>query len=349
MPDRGTQPPSLRAASPGVRSLNSSSGGGDDKCGCNTTPARTYAVSPCANLTVETGHFPSCPLIEIRRPCNSSSQTFSTVPAFPSVRITALPTSSVWACSNAPRIVDARTFAVGMGDTESHGEAGRGLHPKVAKVVTGARQTGVKDRNFAAPADDFGARNAKVMGSPFGFKEAILTQGQYCVALALDTRRVPRNDIAIERCAELRRPNLRVEIHAIKPKALFKSVDPLEIVHQAPQEIAANRHALGSRTLQLREIIAQVHDPIEIIHATIGGQRVGRAGAVLADVDRIKVPDLRRKSWHPVDRFRADPEPIDAHVRKRSGKRQNFEPRRAVGCDDVVLRCVNVQANEIDR
>jgi len=35
-----------------------------------------------------------------------------------------------------------------MGDTESDGEAGRGLHPKVAKVVTGARQTGVKDRNF---------------------------------------------------------------------------------------------------------------------------------------------------------------------------------------------------------
>src|SRR6266699_3464653 len=144
MPDRGTQPPSLPAASPGVLSLNSSSGGGDDKCGCNTTPVRTYAVWPCANFTVETGHFPSCPVIEIRRPCNSSSQTFSTVPAFPSVRITALPTSSVWACSNAPRIVDARTFAVGMGNPGIGCEAGRGLPLKGAKVVTGARQTGVK-------------------------------------------------------------------------------------------------------------------------------------------------------------------------------------------------------------
>src|SRR6266516_2583315 len=114
MPDRGTQPPSLPAASPGVPALNSSSGGGDDKCGCNTTPARTYAVSPCANLTVETGHFPSCPLIEIRRPCNSSSQTFSTVPAFPSVRTTALPTSSDRTSSSAPRIVSAWSFAVGM-------------------------------------------------------------------------------------------------------------------------------------------------------------------------------------------------------------------------------------------
>src|ERR1700736_4035473 len=69
---------------------------------------------------VEIGHFPSWPRIEIRRPCNSSSQTFSTVPALPSVRITALPTSSVCACSNAPRIVDALSVTVGMGDPGLH-------------------------------------------------------------------------------------------------------------------------------------------------------------------------------------------------------------------------------------
>src|ERR1700736_7017633 len=68
---------------------------------------------------VEMGHFPSWPLMEIRKPCISSSQTLSTVPAFPSVRITALPTSSVWACSSSPRIVDARTLTVGMGYPES--------------------------------------------------------------------------------------------------------------------------------------------------------------------------------------------------------------------------------------
>jgi hypothetical protein len=32
------------------------------------------------------------------------------------------------------------------------------LHLKGAKVVTGARQTGVKDRKFEASADDFGAK-----------------------------------------------------------------------------------------------------------------------------------------------------------------------------------------------
>ncbi len=45
------------------------------------------------------------------RPCDSSSQTRSTVPALPLVRTTALPTSSISACSKAPRIVDARIFA----------------------------------------------------------------------------------------------------------------------------------------------------------------------------------------------------------------------------------------------
>jgi hypothetical protein len=54
------------------------------------------------------------PLIETRRPCTSSSQTFSTVPAFPSVRTTALPTSSDRAASSAPRIVNAWRFGVGM-------------------------------------------------------------------------------------------------------------------------------------------------------------------------------------------------------------------------------------------
>src|SRR4051794_33536533 len=72
----------------------------------------------CVNLIVETGHFPMWPLIETRRPCTSSSQTFSTVPAFPSVRTTALPTSSDRAASSAPRIVNAWTFAVGMATSE---------------------------------------------------------------------------------------------------------------------------------------------------------------------------------------------------------------------------------------
>src|SRR5947209_13282830 len=62
---------------------------------------------------VETGHFPSWPAIEIRRPWSSSSDTLTTVPAFPSIRTTALPISSASDCCNACRITDARCLALG--------------------------------------------------------------------------------------------------------------------------------------------------------------------------------------------------------------------------------------------
>src|SRR3984893_10196724 len=61
---------------------------------------------------VETGHFPKWPLMETRRPWTSSSPIASTVPAFPSARTTALPTSLASASSSAWRIVDARRFTV---------------------------------------------------------------------------------------------------------------------------------------------------------------------------------------------------------------------------------------------
>src|SRR3981189_1534518 len=52
--------------------------------------------------------------MEILKPWSSSSETISTVPAFPSLRTTALPTSSASASWNARRIVDARSLAAGM-------------------------------------------------------------------------------------------------------------------------------------------------------------------------------------------------------------------------------------------
>ena len=69
---------------------------------------------------------------------------------------------------------------------------------------------------------------------------------------------------------------MRLEIHVVQPKTLFESVDPFEIVHQALQEISANRDAFGSRTLQLRQIVAQLHDAVEVVHAAIRSHIVGR-------------------------------------------------------------------------
>ena len=52
--------------------------------------------------------------MEIRSPCNSSSQTFSTLPAFPSVSTTALPINSDCAAPYSFKIFDARRFTDGI-------------------------------------------------------------------------------------------------------------------------------------------------------------------------------------------------------------------------------------------
>ena len=142
---------------------------------------------------------------------------------------------------------------------------------------------------------------------------------------------------------------MRLEIHPIDAEAFFKSENPFEIVHQAPQEIAANRHALGGGALQLRQVVAQVHDAIEVVDLAVGGEFVGGGGSVLADVDVIDVPDFRRQPRHPVNGLGPDPEPLGIHVRERSRERQHGKPRLAVGCDHVELRRIDVQADEVAR
>jgi hypothetical protein len=49
-----------------------------------------------------------------RSPCNSSSQTFSTVPAFPLVRTTAMPINSDCAAPNSFKIFEARRLTDGI-------------------------------------------------------------------------------------------------------------------------------------------------------------------------------------------------------------------------------------------
>src|SRR5258705_3297323 len=52
--------------------------------------------------------------MEIRSPCNSSSQTFSTLPAFPSVSTTVLPINSACAAPYSFKIIDARRSTDGI-------------------------------------------------------------------------------------------------------------------------------------------------------------------------------------------------------------------------------------------
>src|ERR1700751_1283088 len=100
----------------------------------------------------------------------------------------------------------------------------------------------------------------------------------------LDIHRVAGDHIAVKGCAELGLACERIEIDVIEPKALLKTKDPFEIVHQAPEEIAAHRRTFGNTALQLSQVIAQKHDAVEVVDLAIGGDLIDSGCAVFRDV-----------------------------------------------------------------
>src|SRR5262245_41818539 len=87
---------------------------------------------------------------------------------------------------------------------------------------------------------------------------------------------VSRSDLPEERCAQLRRALLGGIVDVEESETGAEAVGPLEIVHQAPMEIAAHRHALGRRALQLRQVATQEHDAVCVVDEAVGGRHVGR-------------------------------------------------------------------------
>src|SRR5215475_10608374 len=85
--------------------------------------------------------------------------------------------------------------------------------------------------------------------------------------------------------ADLRRALLRLEVHVDQPEAVAEAIYPLEVVLCAPEEVPIHRYAVCSRTLELREVSAQEHDPVGVVHVAIAGDYVRRAAAVLSDED----------------------------------------------------------------
>ena len=59
-------------------------------------------------------------------------------------------------------------------------------------------------------------------------------------------------------------------------------------------EIAAHRHAFRRRAPKLRQRVAQVHDPVEIVDGAVGGGLVGRRASVLGDVDVLMPQSFTR-------------------------------------------------------
>jgi hypothetical protein len=70
-----------------------------------------------------------------------------------------------------------------------------------------------------------------------------------CLIKQVLSQPIADGNLPIERCTQLRRPLLGGIIDVEEPEAGAETVCPLEIIHQAPMEIPAHRHALRRRAL----------------------------------------------------------------------------------------------------
>src|SRR5262245_45970958 len=90
--------------------------------------------------------------------------------------------------------------------------------------------------------------------------------------------------------AQLGRPALRLEIDGDEPEAVAESVVPLEVVQEAPVEVALDGHALVRGALELGQIAAHVHDAVRVVDPAVGGRLVLGRAAVLRDEDLLRFP-----------------------------------------------------------
>src|SRR6266404_5910271 len=94
---------------------------------------------------------------------------------------------------------------------------------------------------------------------------------------------VPGDNLAVERGAQLWRATLRGVVHVVEAESVRVTVGPLEVVHQAPEEVALHGHAVGHGALELTEIIEQVHDAVGVVYLAVRSWDIRRRGAILGD------------------------------------------------------------------
>ena len=130
-------------------------------------------------------------------------------------------------------------------------------------------------------------------------------------------------------------------------KAVLVAVGPLVVVHEAPAEVAADGDAFGDGAVELGEVVAEVHDTVSVVDVAVGGEDVGRRGAVLGDVDLLDVPELGGRAWGSSREPRGRPGARSSSCagRRRVAGRREIG-RLSVGAD--VERGVDVEADEIE-
>src|SRR5690625_5316826 len=75
--------------------------------------------------------------------------------------------------------------------------------------------------------------------------------------------------LAVPVCARLRRPHLRLVVDVHQAKALPVTERPLEVVHEAPGEVARDSGPLPARPLYRRDMLTQARDAIYDIHTHV--------------------------------------------------------------------------------
>src|SRR4029077_5803952 len=76
----------------------------------------------------------------------------------------------------------------------------------------------------------------------------------------------------------------KVDVH--DPEPLRVAEPPLEVVEQAPDEVALDRSAGGDRTADRRDVGLEVRRPLDVVDGAVMDTDVGECRAVLRDVDR---------------------------------------------------------------
>src|ERR1700719_1801255 len=66
------------------------------------------------------------------------------------------------------------------------------------------------------------------------------------------------NDVGVKRRAQLGSTRERFVVHMKDAKALGESTRPLEIIEQAPEEIAFQRHAFKDRAVHVNEMLLKI-------------------------------------------------------------------------------------------
>ena len=76
------------------------------------------------------------------------------------------------------------------------------------------------------------------------------------------------NHVLVPLRTQLGRPLLCFEVDVVNAESFAVSIGPLEVVEETPEEVAFHRIVLCDRAMKMGEVVAQIHDAIDVVDAT---------------------------------------------------------------------------------